>query len=296
MELEEYLNNVKLNKKDPDYQIETFWYGLKNSMGKFYKNNGIRSRDIDGWSRKLNDLKNKKSYKEIELSIKDFLKIYAMDVMKYNPNNNNSYADILWTNIKRWKKITQKFNESIEKFSLDGSRDRTKSNDSDFFDSYDLSNSSSSSSSSKKIKDELKDQLDVIEKIKGKKSPQVKPIMDGELNRVMILFEGFWCVNKKMDKKLYPILDIFRNVDNLSVDDYEKIIILSLELNQVKMIDCIIKLLGHQIVFEIIDKKYPDFIIFNDIKTCGKKLCRRYVESFICPSKKTKKKLSIIKS
>ena len=32
MNLHEYLEQVKLNKEDPDYQIEEFWYGFKNSI------------------------------------------------------------------------------------------------------------------------------------------------------------------------------------------------------------------------------------------------------------------------
>jgi hypothetical protein len=52
-----YFENLELNKNDPDYQIEDFWYGLKNSMKKFYKTYNFKIDKVDIWSKKLNEYK-----------------------------------------------------------------------------------------------------------------------------------------------------------------------------------------------------------------------------------------------
>jgi hypothetical protein len=57
-----YLEQMKLNKDDPDYQIEDFWYGFKNSMNNFYQSKEIQNKNIQLWSNKLNEYKKDKKY------------------------------------------------------------------------------------------------------------------------------------------------------------------------------------------------------------------------------------------
>ena len=41
LSLELYLQKMELNNNDPDYQIEEFWYGFKNSI-KNFSNFGLK--------------------------------------------------------------------------------------------------------------------------------------------------------------------------------------------------------------------------------------------------------------
>lgn len=109
LNIPQYLEQMELNKNDPDYQIEDFWYGFKNSMKNFYKNNGLKEREIQIWSNKLNEYKKDKKYSLIEQQIKEYIIIYALDIMKYDKINNCIFSNILATNIKRWNKLSSKF-------------------------------------------------------------------------------------------------------------------------------------------------------------------------------------------
>jgi hypothetical protein len=94
-----------LNKSDPDFVIEEFWYGFKNSMINFYTTAHIPSRNITRWSENLNILKVAKNYELIEINIRNYMSLYALDVMKYEKNSTYN-GNILNTNIKRWNTIS----------------------------------------------------------------------------------------------------------------------------------------------------------------------------------------------
>ena len=103
-----------MNINDPDYNIELFWYGFKQSMINFY-NKQEYYEYINVWSDILNILKKDKKYDIIELKIREYMSLYAFDLI--NNKNNISYYhdDILLSNIKRWNRISSmfNFNESI---------------------------------------------------------------------------------------------------------------------------------------------------------------------------------------
>jgi hypothetical protein len=89
----------------PDYEIEKFWYGLKNSMINFYRNKNIK-RPINNWSNKLNILQSKEQYEEIEENIRNYISLYGIDVMRHMEIY---HLNILKTNIKRWNVISPQF-------------------------------------------------------------------------------------------------------------------------------------------------------------------------------------------
>ena len=100
-----------MDKSKPDYHIESYWYGLKTSMINFYKNLKIK-RPLEKWSKKLNELQKTCSYKEIENTIRNYIGLYAIDLMRFDKIGGD--CKILNTNIKRWNKISY-FQLDIEK-------------------------------------------------------------------------------------------------------------------------------------------------------------------------------------
>lgn len=96
-----------LNPNDPDYQIELFWYGFKDSMINFYRAYHISSTHINEWSRTLNHLKQNKKYNDIESNIRDYMSQYAFQLARQI--NSNYYDKILISNIKRWDKISERY-------------------------------------------------------------------------------------------------------------------------------------------------------------------------------------------
>ena len=90
---------------NPDHLIEEFWLLFKTSMNNFYNNiNNINiNRPIKNWSDNLNKLQKNKDYENIEISIRDYMTLYAIDLLRHNANY---YAGILITNIKRWNNIS----------------------------------------------------------------------------------------------------------------------------------------------------------------------------------------------
>jgi hypothetical protein len=90
----------------PDYYIEEFWLNFKDSMINFYQKKHI-TRPIRYWSSELNKLQQLKLYDEIQNKIRNYISLYAIDLMK---DNNKYNTDILITNIKRWNKIADKYN------------------------------------------------------------------------------------------------------------------------------------------------------------------------------------------
>jgi hypothetical protein len=102
------MNDINLNPLDPDYHIEEFWYGLKQSMINFYYI--IKKYDfrINEWSDTLNILKKNKEYNQIECNIREYMSYYAFDLIKHG--DTTYHYDILVTNIKRWNKISSLYN------------------------------------------------------------------------------------------------------------------------------------------------------------------------------------------
>jgi hypothetical protein len=93
---------------------------------------------------------------------------------------------------------------------------------------------------------------------------------------VNIIFDAYCCIKRKSDIKLYPIIELFFNVENIVYGDYAQLIILSLELGQNKMLDSIIKIIGDKKTFKTIDDFYPNLTDNVDRNTSGIKLCKRY--------------------
>lgn len=88
----------------PDYEIEQFWLGLKQSMINFYGKTNIRP--LIYWSDKLNSLQKEEKYKDIEYNIRNYISLYGIDVMK---KRDDYSLNILKTNIKRWSKISNHY-------------------------------------------------------------------------------------------------------------------------------------------------------------------------------------------
>ena len=99
---------------DPDYYIEQFWLGFKQSIINYCntikesKNMDINETQVDNWSSELNKLKKEKKYNEIEYNIRNYMTKYAFYIMETSIDTYN--AKILDTNIKRWNNITITFN------------------------------------------------------------------------------------------------------------------------------------------------------------------------------------------
>ena len=180
-------------------------------MKNFYKSNGLKNKNIQLWSDKLNEYKKDKNYSLIEQSIKEYMTVYAIEIMKYDKFSDCFHSSILATNIKRWNKISNKFHfENLEKNK-----------------------------------------------------------------QIFILFEAFNCIKCKMDEKLYPILELFVDLNAMILSDFSYLIVLSLELGQGKMLDCISKILGYKKLAQLINEQCPEFLN-NEIRIIGHKLCKKY--------------------
>ncbi len=86
---------------NPDHLIEEFWLLFKQSMNNFYNIN--INRPIKYWSDNLNKLQKNKDYQHIEINIRDYMSLYAIDLLRYN---SNYHTGILISNIKRWNNIS----------------------------------------------------------------------------------------------------------------------------------------------------------------------------------------------
>uniref|UniRef100_A0A6C0BTN4 Uncharacterized protein n=1 Tax=viral metagenome TaxID=1070528 RepID=A0A6C0BTN4_9ZZZZ len=87
-----------------DHDIEQFWLSFKQSMLNFYgiTEHNILKRPIEKWSDSLNSLQREKRYTDIEESIKHYISLYAMDLIRCC---NHYHMRILNTNINRWNKV-----------------------------------------------------------------------------------------------------------------------------------------------------------------------------------------------
>jgi hypothetical protein len=111
---EQFEKETELNKNNPDYQLENFWFILKRSMINFYESIKLK-HNVHLWSNELDKYKKLKEYYKIEENIKNYISIYAIDIMKYDNISENYHCKILMTNIKRWAVILEKFNFSNTK-------------------------------------------------------------------------------------------------------------------------------------------------------------------------------------
>ena len=100
-----------MSELNPDHHIEEFWLNFKNSMNNFYNATKSISRPITLWSDNLNNLQKNKQYDIIEKCIRDYISLYAIDILRCH---GNYYFNILYINIKRWNVISHKY-----KFTLD---------------------------------------------------------------------------------------------------------------------------------------------------------------------------------
>ncbi len=98
-------NNQNNIDNNPDYHIEQFWLSFKKSMDNFYEEYKCLSRPISFWSHYLNELQKRRDYPNIEINIRDYLSLYAIDLLR---NNASYHIGILNTNIKRWNNISIK--------------------------------------------------------------------------------------------------------------------------------------------------------------------------------------------
>lgn len=89
----------------PDKEAEEFWLGFKKSMYNFYKDKKIR-RNISEWSETLNKLSDLMDYDNLESKIRDYISLYAIDIIRCRENR---HFKIMITNIKRWNRISNKF-------------------------------------------------------------------------------------------------------------------------------------------------------------------------------------------
>ena len=99
----------------PDYEIEQFWLGLKDSMINFYTNKTLK-RPIHKWSKYLNILQKKEKYEDIEINIRNYISLYGIDLMRHM---DFYHFGILKTNIKRWNNISYHYgfnNEESKKY------------------------------------------------------------------------------------------------------------------------------------------------------------------------------------
>jgi len=90
-----------------DYEIEQFWLSFKRSMLNFYEisEHRVLRRPIEKWSDKLNELQREKRYTDIEETIKHYISLYAMDLIRCC---SHYHINILNTNIKRWNRVAAK--------------------------------------------------------------------------------------------------------------------------------------------------------------------------------------------
>ena len=107
------MENYNINLQDQDAEIALFGYSFKEAMNNCSKSLHINfinhnQKNIVDWSYNLNLLKKEKKYNEIETNIKNYISMYALDLIMYSYS---LYHDaILIVNIKRWNKLSNKYN------------------------------------------------------------------------------------------------------------------------------------------------------------------------------------------
>ncbi len=100
----------KLSEKNPDYEMEVFWYGFKSLIRNYHEyimdDDNIRFIDkIDNLSKELNHLqvehKFEEIYEKVYLFLKSFIKVIVSSYQKYKLYSNTH----LFTWLKRYNKI-----------------------------------------------------------------------------------------------------------------------------------------------------------------------------------------------
>ena len=89
----------------PDFYIEQFWLGFKQSILNYSKN---YKDTVKEWSDNLNKLQIEKKYSEIEDNIRNYITYYASILIKTSLGT--YHEQLLLTNIKRWNRISETYN------------------------------------------------------------------------------------------------------------------------------------------------------------------------------------------
>jgi len=122
-----YLPSHKLNKNNPDYHMEDFWYGFKNLIINYYnnlldENNILFSISIIFMSEILNSLQKEEKYDDIYEKVYLYVISFCKALIKQYETttvNNKSY---FFTWIKRYNKIQNvkkiEYNEPYNKNKL----------------------------------------------------------------------------------------------------------------------------------------------------------------------------------
>jgi len=92
-----------LKSDNPDKNIEYFWLNFKGTISSFL--DVEQKKEIEILSKNLNKLQLEKKYIEIEEFIMHHLEKIGYEIMR---QDNYYKANLLETNIKRWKKISSK--------------------------------------------------------------------------------------------------------------------------------------------------------------------------------------------
>ena len=106
--MSEYFNNEIrsiLENNFPDKEFELFWLGFKQSIINFSKIYDVKI-PIQTWSNILNWYQVQKDYCNIKKHIHIYISYYATYIFRYADTYHTS---ILWTNVKRWNKITNNY-------------------------------------------------------------------------------------------------------------------------------------------------------------------------------------------
>ena len=100
----------KLSDKNPDYEMEVFWYGFKSLIRNYHENimdvDNIKFIDkINNLSEELNQLQREYKYEEIYEKIYFFLKSFVKVIVSLYQTNKSYSHTYLFTWLKRYDKI-----------------------------------------------------------------------------------------------------------------------------------------------------------------------------------------------
>lgn len=121
------LPSDKLNKSNPDYDMEDFWYGFKNLIKNYYKdikddNNILFSININFISEILNTLQKEQKYEVIYNKIYLYIISFCKALINQYETTTVSNKSYFFSWIKRYNKIPNvkkiEYNESYNKNKL----------------------------------------------------------------------------------------------------------------------------------------------------------------------------------
>ena len=122
-----FLPSDKLNKSNPDYDMEDFWYGFKNLIKNYYKdikddNNILFSININFISEILNTLQKEQKYEVIYNKIYLYIISFCKALINQYETTTVSNKSYFFSWIKRYNKIPNvkkiEYNESYNKNKL----------------------------------------------------------------------------------------------------------------------------------------------------------------------------------